>query len=102
MEQGIRPQNVQLQHTNFEKKAKQHKKNNTALNETLTIDSHNGTGDQILGFCLLEHFLFLADHYPSSDLTFALQPRAPDEGLGHSFRVLSGSDWLHWDKFDTW
>lgn len=45
MEQGIRPQNMQLQHTNFEKKAKQQRKTNTALNEALTTDSYNGTGD---------------------------------------------------------
>lgn len=44
MEQDIRLQNVQLQHTNFEKKAKQQRTNNTALNEALT-DSYNGTGD---------------------------------------------------------
>lgn len=45
MEQGIRPQNVQPQHTNFEKKAKQQRKTNTALNEAFTTDSYNGTGD---------------------------------------------------------
>lgn len=45
MEQGIRPQNVQLQHTNFEKKAKQQRKTNTALNEALTTDNYDGTRD---------------------------------------------------------
>lgn len=51
---------------------------------------------------MLEHFLLLADHYSSDDLTFALQPHAPDEGLGHSSHVLSGSDWLHWDRSGTY
>lgn len=31
---------------------------------------------------------FLAGHYSSGDLTFALQPHAPDKGLGHSSLLL--------------